>query len=102
MSMKRLSLHLAPRSSAPDPQRCAQLLGEYIQGARRSDGRPLEEIAPLAALTVAEWERIEAGEAPDTWEQVPLIMMALHLGRSWKQYLLPLWAGAKPLPVLGQ
>ena len=97
MSMNRSSLHLAPRRSTPSPLLCARLLGEHIRSARLRDGRPLEEIAPMAGLTAPEWECIEAGQAPDTWEQVCLIAAVLYLGRSWTPYLSQLWAVAKPL-----
>ena len=73
---------------------CARLLGEHIRVARTRDGRPLEKIAPMAALTVPEWEAIEAGQVPDTWEQICLIAEALHLGRSWRAYLAQLYERA--------
>ena len=102
MSMNRHSLHLAPRRSNSNPVLCARLLGEHVREIRLLDGRPLEELAPLVGLAAPEWERIEAGQAPDTWEQVCLIAMVLHLGRSWTPYLVHLWAGAKPFRVPGQ
>ena len=93
MSTARM-LHLVTCRYTPDPWLCARLLGELIHGARRLDDRPLEQIAPLAALTVDEWLAIEAGEAPDAWEQVLLIAQALHCGQSWLQYLAKLYQGA--------
>ena len=96
MSMNRSSLHLAPRRSTPNPVLCARLLGQHIREIRLLDGRPLTELAPLVGLTAPEWERIEAGQAPDTWEQVSLIATVLHLGRSWMPYLVHLWTEAKP------
>jgi len=60
-----------------------QVFGELIRKARVADGRTIEEIAPLAGLTVPEWEEIEAGQVPDTWEHVCLIANALGLSRSW-------------------
>ena len=103
MSMHRTSLHLASRPSTPlSPLVCARILGEHVQAARLRRGRPLAELAPLAGLTVPEWERIEAGQAPDTWEQILLIAMVLYLGRSWMPYLSQLWAMARPLPTLGE
>jgi hypothetical protein len=59
-----------------------------------NDDRSLEEIAPLAALTVPEWEAIETGQVPDTWEQVCLMATALCLGRSWMTLLGQLYSGA--------
>jgi len=102
MSTSRSSLHLAPRRLTPGPLVCARILGEHIQAARLRDGRPLAELAPLAGLTVPEWESIEAGQAPDNVEHVLVIVMALRLGRSWIPYLSQLWAMARPLPTLGE
>jgi hypothetical protein len=42
------------------------------------DDRPLEELAPLAGLTVGAWRAVEAGSVPDTWEQVRLMADAIH------------------------
>lgn len=83
------------RSITPDPRFCARTLGGFIQGARNIDDRPLAEIAPLAALTVDEWLAIEAGQAPDTWEQVLLIAQVLRRGPMWLSYLAKLYKGAK-------
>ena len=102
MSMRRRSLRLVPRRSTPDPRHCARLLGEYVRDARLCDGRPLEELAPLAGLTVSQWESIEAGQSPCTWEAILAIAMVLRRGRSWMQYLAPLWARANPPLALGQ
>jgi hypothetical protein len=102
MSMNRSSLHLAPRRSTPSPLLCARLLGEHIRAARLRDGRPLEELAPGAGLTVAQWEGIEAGQAPYAWECICLMAAVLNLGRSWTPYLAQLWSGANPLVTSGQ
>jgi hypothetical protein len=71
-----------------------QLFGELIWKSRVADGRPLEEIAPLAGLTVPEWEEIEAGRVPDTWEHVCLLANALGLSRSWMASVAHLWLEA--------
>ena len=94
MSSMRLSSHPVRRTSTARPEACAKSFGQLIQIARRGDGRPLEELAPLAGLTVPEWEEIEAGRIPDTWEEVLLIAQVLHLGRSWMPYLTRRYAGA--------
>ena len=83
-----------PRSVTASPEVCAKVLGEYIQFARQRDGRPLEEIAPLAGLTPAEWEEIEGGRAPDCWEYICLIANALHIGRSSMPWLMKLYIDA--------
>ena len=94
ISSMRLSSHPVRRNSAARPEACAKSFGQFIQSARRGDGRPLEELAPLAGLTVPEWEEIEGGGLPDTWEHVCLIVQALQLGPSWMPYLKRRYAGA--------
>lgn len=98
MSMTRHSSRRASRLSRVSSQACVQGLGDLIRSARLTDDRPLEEIAPLAGLTQPEWERIEAGQAPDTWEQIRLIAAVLYLGRSWMPYLRDRWVGASRGP----
>jgi hypothetical protein len=85
--------------SHPAGRRAARLVwgqtfGELICKIRVNDDRPLEEIALLAALTVPEWKDIEAGQIPDTWEQVCLMAVALRLGRPWMALLGQFYAGA--------
>jgi hypothetical protein len=43
---------------------------------------------------VPEWEAIEAGQVPDTWEQICLMAAALRMGRSWMPWLAKLYVGA--------
>ena len=93
MSTERMP-YTASRSN-PDPRLSARLLGEFVQRARNLDDRPIEQIAPLAALTVDEWLAIEAGEAPDTWEQLLLMGHALHCGPMWMSYLAKFYKGAR-------
>lgn len=85
----------AVHPTSADPRLCARLFGGLICHCRELDGRPVEELAPLAALTPAEWEAIEAGQAPDTVEQVLLLATALRLGDSWLVPLVRLCARAK-------
>ena len=97
MSMTRLSRRrrsTPPRPLQGRPEIYARILGEYVQFARTQDGRPLEELAPLAALTVAQWEAIEAGQVPDTWEQMCLIGAALHIGPKLMSKLVTIYVGA--------
>lgn len=94
MSMRVSSSSSARRS--PEYRRlCAQIFAEHILAARLRDGRPLAELAPLAGLTVEEWEQIEAGQAPGTWEQVLLLAVVLGFGRSWLEYFSRLCEGAR-------
>ena len=83
------------RTTSADPKLCARLFGELIRHCRDLDGRPLVELAPLAGLEPAEWEAMEAGQAPDTVEQVLLLATALRLGDSWLVPLLRLCTQAQ-------
>lgn len=95
MSSMRLSSSSRVRPTAASPELCAQILGDYIRMARCNADRPIEELAPLAGLTVPEWKAIEAGQAPDTWEQICLIAAVLGLGHSWMPRLMRLYVGAQ-------
>ncbi len=100
MSMsRRPRFHRQPRlpafrPSRADPRRCAELFGKLMRGCRERDGRPLEELAREAGLTPAEWEAMEAGEAPSTVEQVLWLARALNLGDSWLAEMLRLCSRA--------
>jgi DNA-binding XRE family transcriptional regulator len=85
----------APRRSANYRRICAQAFAGHIRTARLRDGRPLAELAPRAGLTVEEWEQIEAGRVPGTWEIVLLLAMVLELDRSWLPYFARLCEGAR-------
>jgi len=84
---------LLPASA--DPSLCARLFGDLIRHLRELDGRPVEELAPIAGLTVQEWESIEAGQAPEIVEQVYLLALALELGDAWQRPLVYLCAQAQ-------
>jgi hypothetical protein len=94
MSMRVSARPSVTRRSAAYRLTCAQAFAHHIRSARIRDGRPLAELAPLAGLTVADWEEIEAGRAPDTWEQVLLLANLLGFGRSWLPYFADLCQGA--------
>ncbi len=78
MSPRRLP---AFRPTNADPTHCGQIFGKLISHCREMDGRPLAELTPSADLKPAEWEAIEAGQAPDAVEQVLMLAAALRLGR---------------------
>jgi transcriptional regulator with XRE-family HTH domain len=56
------------------------LFGEDIQGVRESKGLSVEETAGRAGMTFEQWEAVEAGKVPETWEQI--CVMAKGLGES--------------------
>ena len=96
MSMAISASPSTPRRSPAYRRLCAQAFAEHIRAARRRDGRALAELAPLAGLTVEEWEEIEAGRVPDTWEHVLLLVAVLRLDRkSWLPYFARLCQGAR-------
>lgn len=92
-----MSMHFRPShpvsSHAVSPQVLGESFGELIRSARLRDGRPLNEIAPSAGLTVTQWEAIEAGHVPDTVEHVYLMAQVLHLGRLFRAFLVQLCVG---------
>jgi len=91
------TLHLVPRPHiGPDPRRCAQHVGDLILSARNLDGRPLEEVAPLAGLTVDEWLELEAGGAADfCWETILLIRQVLRCDATWMAYVAKFYKAAQ-------
>lgn len=74
---------------------CARILGYLIYHIRMLDDRPLEEIAPLAGMTVDGWLAIEAGATPGTREQVQLMGDAIHCHPLHSLQLDRLYDGAK-------
>lgn len=85
-----------PRRPVSPSRASAESLGQLIRSLRLMDGRRLEELAPQAGLTVAEWEAIEAGLLPVVWEQILVFAMVFRLGRSWMSPLRKLCERAWP------
>jgi hypothetical protein len=83
------------RPIAARPEVCGQILSDHLRQARLRGGRPVEQVAPLAGLTVPEWRAIEEGEVPDTWEHICLMAAALHIGPTWMPWLMKLYVGAR-------
>ena len=83
-----------PRATSLRRKASGHVFGELVRKSRVADGRRLEEIAPLAGLTVPEWVEIEAGQVPDTWEHVCLLANALGLSRSWMASVVHLCVAA--------
>jgi len=95
-TMRSLSYPVPRRYSQP-PEFYARLLGGQIRALRLMDGRPLEELAPQAGLTVAEWEEVETGQVPPCWEIVVLLAQLFGVGRAWRKHMLPLYLGSQQL-----
>ena len=68
-----------PRRTACQRRVWAEFFGSLIQGAREQRGCSVEEIAPRAGMTAAEWEAMEAGRVPGTREQLMAIAEALEV-----------------------
>lgn len=86
----------SPRRSPAYRRLCGELFGDHIRTARLRDGRPVAELAAGAGLTVDEWEEIEGGRIPDTWEHVLLLAAVLHFERSsWLPYFARQFQGAQ-------
>jgi len=96
MSIMRSSSRRASRRPSQPPEFYARMLGFSIRAARLMDGRPLEELAPLAGLTVAEWMEVETGQVPPAWELVVWLAQLFGLGPKWLKYMLPLYVGTQP------
>jgi transcriptional regulator with XRE-family HTH domain len=52
--------------------------GSMIRSAREDKGLSIEETAPRAGMTTAEWEAMEEGQVPGTREQLAAIAEALE------------------------
>ena len=48
----------------------SQLFGSLLREAREERGRSVEEAAEAAGMSTSEWEAVEAGQVPETWEKV--------------------------------
>jgi hypothetical protein len=67
-----------PRRTAFQRQVWDEFFGDMIRSAREDKGRSIEEAAPRAGMTVAEWEAMEEGLVPGTREQLVAIAEALE------------------------
>lgn len=59
------------------------LFGVLVRAAREQEGRSVEEAARLAGIKAREWEAVEAGQVPRTWEELDALGNGLEAGRSW-------------------
>lgn len=91
MSPRRLP---AFHSTGADPRLCAQIFGELVRPCRYLTDRSIEELAPSAGLTPADWEAVEDGRVPDCIEQMLLMASALQIGDSLLAPMLTLCARA--------
>jgi transcriptional regulator with XRE-family HTH domain len=62
-------------------QAWGHLFGNFLRGAREERGRSVEAAARAAGMEVAAWEAVEAGQVPETWEQVRRMADGLGVDR---------------------
>ena len=73
-----------PRRTTPfRRQAWGRLFGSLLREAREERGRSVEEVAEAAGLSTTEWEAVEAGQVPETWEQVRRMADGLGGNRMW-------------------
>ena len=73
----------SPCTSAFRRQVWGDLFGNFLRDAREERGRSVDEAAEAAGMEAAEWEAVEAGQVPETWEQVRRVADGLGIDRSW-------------------
>ena len=70
------------------------LFGEEIELRREERGLSLEEAASRAGLSPEEWEDIEAGQVPESWQQLCALADGLGEKRVVMASLVIRYAGA--------
>jgi len=74
----------ASRQTTPFRRRVwGEMFGDLLRNVRLEEGRSVEEAAAAAGMEPAEWEVVEAGQVPKTWEQVWRMADATSSDRSW-------------------
>ena len=74
------------RPAVPPPSAArlwGQLFGSLLREAREERGRSVEEAAEAAGMRAAEWEAVEAGQVPETWEKARRMADGLGIDRMW-------------------
>jgi DNA-binding XRE family transcriptional regulator len=82
-----------------DPERFhrgvwGMLFGEEIQLRRQERGLSVEDAAERAGLSAADWQAIEDGQAPESWEQLCAVGEGLGEKRVVMASLVIRYAGA--------
>ena len=70
------------------------LFGEEIQFRRQERRLSMEEAAERAGISVEEWQAVEAGQVPESWEQLCAVGEGLGEKRVIMASLVILYAGA--------
>ena len=70
------SLSRSPRADY-ERQLWAEFFGDLIRSAREERSLSLEEVSRASGMAVADWEAIEAGTVPRTWQQLKAVAAAL-------------------------
>jgi len=82
------------RRAVAERQIWGEFFGGLVRTIRVKESRSLAEIAQAAGMEVAQWEAMEAGQVPATWEEACAIAEALQMDRSGMASLVILCAGA--------
>ena len=87
--MSAIKLFPASRRSTPFRRRAwGEMFGDLLRNVRLGEGRSVEEAAAAAGMEPAEWEAVEAGQVPETWEQAWRMADAISTDRSWMATLV--------------
>jgi hypothetical protein len=82
------------RRAVAERQFWGKVFGGLVRIIRMKDSRSLEEIAQAAGMEASQWEAMEAGKVPRTWEEACGMAEALGMNRSGMASLVILCAGA--------
>jgi len=80
---------LPSSSAAYERQLWGEFFADLIRSAREGRSLSVEETSRAAGMAVAEWEAIEAGAVPGTWEQLKAV--AFGLGIEWRDLAGVVW-----------
>jgi len=82
------------RRAVAERQFWGEFFGRLVRTIRVKDSRSLVEIAQTAGMEASQWEAMEAGKVPGTWEETCAMAEALRMNRSGMASLVILCAGA--------
>jgi transcriptional regulator with XRE-family HTH domain len=62
-------------------QAWGEQFGSFLRDAREERGRSVEEAAEASGLSIMEWEAVEAGQVPRTWQEICRMADAIEADR---------------------
>ena len=81
MSMTMFTPAMPFHNSEGNRRSFGRLFGRFIQGSREKTGLSTVDMAALAGMTAIKWEAVEAGQVPETREELESVARALKMGR---------------------